>query len=321
MVRRPTGQVRMGEQTITSVTAENRAGRRVLAVVRDAWQPTAGATGNRHGLRLGPGERTVLTTSLLPVRRGDLQAAGVTVRSFGPLGVAARQATRQLPGTVRSLPPFESRRHLPSRLARLRELDGRSAVRARGREPSVLLPDGTTVAALVAVNSMGSAVDGTTGELHGARDGFPGEFPAAPSPARSAPTRRRCPVRCHRPPPPARPPRSASSPPTPRSPRRSAGEPPGSGTTAWHARSARCTRSSTATRCSRWPPGRDPRRTYPIWCMVMEAGAACVSRAVAHALLAATGVDRRSDGGIAMPEVSRCVPVRHVSALTYISLD
>jgi uncharacterized protein (DUF58 family) len=34
---------------------------------------------------------------------------------------------------VRSLPPFESRKHLPSRLARLRELDGRAAVRVRGQ--------------------------------------------------------------------------------------------------------------------------------------------------------------------------------------------
>ena len=38
-----------------------------------------------------------------------------------------------MPGAVRSLPPFESRKHLPSRLARLRELDGRSAVRVRGQ--------------------------------------------------------------------------------------------------------------------------------------------------------------------------------------------
>ena len=37
------------------------------------------------------------------------------------------------PGTVRSLPPFESRKHLPSRLARLRELDGRAAIRVRGQ--------------------------------------------------------------------------------------------------------------------------------------------------------------------------------------------
>ena len=38
-----------------------------------------------------------------------------------------------MPGTVRSLPPFESRKHLPSRLARLRELDGRAAIRVRGQ--------------------------------------------------------------------------------------------------------------------------------------------------------------------------------------------
>ena len=38
-----------------------------------------------------------------------------------------------MPGSVRSLPPFESRKHLPSRLARLRDLDGRSAVRVRGQ--------------------------------------------------------------------------------------------------------------------------------------------------------------------------------------------
>ena len=38
-----------------------------------------------------------------------------------------------MPGAVRSLPPFESRKHLPSRLARLRDLDGRSAVRVRGQ--------------------------------------------------------------------------------------------------------------------------------------------------------------------------------------------
>ena len=38
-----------------------------------------------------------------------------------------------MPGRLRVLPPFTSRRHLPSRLARLRELDGRSAVQHRGQ--------------------------------------------------------------------------------------------------------------------------------------------------------------------------------------------
>jgi uncharacterized protein (DUF58 family) len=36
-------------------------------------------------------------------------------------------------GHVRALPPFHSRRLLPSRLAQLRQLDGRSAVRTRGQ--------------------------------------------------------------------------------------------------------------------------------------------------------------------------------------------
>ncbi|MGN6611631.1 MAG: DUF58 domain-containing protein, partial [Angustibacter sp.] len=38
-----------------------------------------------------------------------------------------------VPGSVRVLHPFPSRRHLPSRLSRLREIDGRSAVRRRGQ--------------------------------------------------------------------------------------------------------------------------------------------------------------------------------------------
>jgi uncharacterized protein (DUF58 family) len=48
----------------------------------------------------------------------------VTVRSFGPLGLAARQRGQRLPWTVRALPPFHSRRYLPGKLAQLRELDG-----------------------------------------------------------------------------------------------------------------------------------------------------------------------------------------------------
>ncbi|WP_193609654.1 DUF58 domain-containing protein [Nocardioides lijunqiniae] len=131
--RRPTGAVRMGHPTETVLVATNGSTRRVRALVRDAWQPSAGAVGNRHRLALGPGDRALLSTPLRPRRRGDLRATGVTVRITGPLGLAARQRTVGVEGTVRSLPPFESRKHLPSRLARLRDLDGRSAVRVRGQ--------------------------------------------------------------------------------------------------------------------------------------------------------------------------------------------
>jgi uncharacterized protein (DUF58 family) len=70
--------------------------------------------------------------TLRPTRRGDRWADRVTVRSIGPLGLAGRQGSHAVPWRLRVLPPFHSRRHLPSRLARLRELDGRSAVRTRG---------------------------------------------------------------------------------------------------------------------------------------------------------------------------------------------
>ena len=74
-----------------------------------------------------------MTTALLPTRRGDRPADRVTVRSVGPLGLAARQGSHEVPWRVRVLPAFTSRRHLPSRLARLRELDGRTAVMVRGQ--------------------------------------------------------------------------------------------------------------------------------------------------------------------------------------------
>jgi uncharacterized protein (DUF58 family) len=74
-----------------------------------------------------------VTTVLRPSRRGDRQADRVTVRALGPLGLAGRQGSHPVPWTVRVLPPFHSRRHLPSRLARLRELDGRTLIMVRGQ--------------------------------------------------------------------------------------------------------------------------------------------------------------------------------------------
>ena len=133
IARRAAGTVRLGDPATAGLLLANDGSRGVRLQVRDAWQPSAGATGNRHRLRLPAGEQRRLTTALLPRRRGDLRAAGVTIRSWGPLGLAARQRTYDVPGTVRALPPFESRKHLPSRLARLRDLDGRAAVRVRGQ--------------------------------------------------------------------------------------------------------------------------------------------------------------------------------------------
>lgn len=131
--RRPTPPTRLGDPAVSEMVLTHDHRRGVRALVRDAWQPSAGARDNRHAVRLARGERTVVSTPLLPRRRGDLRALGVTVRTWGPLGLVCRQGTREVPGRVRSLPPFDSRKHLPSRLARLRDLDGRAAVRVRGQ--------------------------------------------------------------------------------------------------------------------------------------------------------------------------------------------
>lgn len=125
--------VRLGEQAEVTLTVENAGARRVRGVLRDAWPPSAGAVTTRHRVSVPPGERRRLTTVLRPTRRGDRPAAKVTVRSVGPLGLAARQGSHEVPWRVRVLPPFTSRKHLPSRLARLRELDGRVAVHIRGQ--------------------------------------------------------------------------------------------------------------------------------------------------------------------------------------------
>ncbi len=111
----------------------NLGTRLLRAHVRDAWQPTAGAPEERLRLTVPPGERRAAPLPLLPRRRGELRSAFVVVRALGPLGLAGRQARVDAPARLRVLPPFTSRRHLPSRLARLRELDGNTTLQVRGQ--------------------------------------------------------------------------------------------------------------------------------------------------------------------------------------------
>lgn len=124
---------RLGETASIDLVIENPGPRRVRGRVRDAWPPSAGSLHRDVPLDLPVGERRRVQTRLVPSRRGDRSAATVTVRSFGPLGLAARQASHTVPWTLRVLPPFTSRRHLPSKLSRLRELDGQRTAQVRGQ--------------------------------------------------------------------------------------------------------------------------------------------------------------------------------------------
>jgi uncharacterized protein (DUF58 family) len=129
-------RVLLGQQAMVTLTIANPGRRPLRGTVRDAWPPSAAARPDRAGVVIPPGAELALTTTLVPQRRGDRPAGLVTVRSRGPLGLAARQASRPVPWTVRVLPPFLSRRHLPEKLSQLRQLDGqhRSMVRGQGTE-------------------------------------------------------------------------------------------------------------------------------------------------------------------------------------------
>ncbi|TFD63672.1 DUF58 domain-containing protein [Cryobacterium ruanii] len=125
-------RVRLGESITSELYLTNTGRRRLVGVVRDAWQPSAGAGRNRSRVAIPPGERRLVSLTLTPFRRGERRVEQVTVRTRGPLGLWNRQATLNAPGRIRVLPPFHARRHLPSRIARLKELDGRTSVMVRG---------------------------------------------------------------------------------------------------------------------------------------------------------------------------------------------
>ncbi|POX38886.1 DUF58 domain-containing protein [Streptomyces sp. Ru72] len=137
LTRSGDASVRLGETADVTLTVTNPSGRPLRAQVRDAWPPSSWQPGtevaaSRHSLTVPPGERRRVTTRLRPTRRGDRLADRVTIRSYGPLGLFSRQGTHKVPWAVRVLPPFTSRKHLPAKLARLRELDGRTSVLTRG---------------------------------------------------------------------------------------------------------------------------------------------------------------------------------------------
>ncbi|WP_306213159.1 DUF58 domain-containing protein [Actinoplanes sp. RD1] len=129
----------LGGTATTTLTVANTAGRPMWLRLRDRWVPSAGADLTEHRLDLLAGEERTITTTLTPVRHGDRPAVRVTMRSYGPLGLAYRQRRQRWdeqvtpPWTLRVLPRFPSRRLLPEKLARLRVFDGAVVTRGRGQ--------------------------------------------------------------------------------------------------------------------------------------------------------------------------------------------
>lgn len=130
--REPTKPVRHGGTTTASTRLINLGRRPLRGWIQDGWQPAAGVAEARQPVHLSPGEQKTVLAHLTPTRRGTLTSEHLTIRSVGPLGLAGRQVVHRQPHSQQVLPQFRSRRHLPSKLQRLRELDGATAVQLRG---------------------------------------------------------------------------------------------------------------------------------------------------------------------------------------------
>ncbi|OBH24714.1 hypothetical protein A5692_03620 [Mycobacterium sp. E342] len=131
--RSPDRSTRLAQQVDVGLLIHNDGRRRFRGQVRDAWPPSAGARPRIHPVNIPAGQHQHVQSRLRPVRRGEQRAAMVTARSIGPLGLAGRQGSQPVPGLLRVLPPFLSRKHLPARLAKLREIDGLLPTLIRGQ--------------------------------------------------------------------------------------------------------------------------------------------------------------------------------------------
>jgi uncharacterized protein (DUF58 family) len=125
--------VRLGQTATVELVLHNTTALTARLLVRDAWVPSAGSGQDTVHITVESGRAIALTNTLTPTRRGDRPAVHVTVRSFGPLGLAFRQATHRPEWTLRVLPRFDSRKHLPEKLAKLRVVEGAIAIRGRGQ--------------------------------------------------------------------------------------------------------------------------------------------------------------------------------------------
>lgn len=96
--------------------------------------PASLRAGDRRAALTVPARAAVRqTTTLRPDRRGRFELEGVTVRSFGPLGLAGRQRRVPVLGVVRVVPSFRSREEAELRARRARLLEeGLRSVRERG---------------------------------------------------------------------------------------------------------------------------------------------------------------------------------------------
>lgn len=132
ITRQLASPIRADETAQSVLFIHSNTSRTARIEIRDGWAPSLHPSPYSHSTRISPNQPVRLVTTLAPERRGIRTSDYITIRVWGPLGLGARQISVHVPASLDVLPEFRSRRLLPSRLARLQEIEGESAVILRG---------------------------------------------------------------------------------------------------------------------------------------------------------------------------------------------
>ena len=115
--------VQLGATEELAWIVTNPARRRLHVWLADELMPSLRAETRRIRVVVPAGASVERTTSFCPSRRGRFEPTQVVVRVEGPLGLASRQRTRDLPGRLRVYPSFRSRDEAELRINRARILE------------------------------------------------------------------------------------------------------------------------------------------------------------------------------------------------------
>jgi uncharacterized protein (DUF58 family) len=131
--RRLPAAITLGAESDLTWTIRNPSSRKIKVGLADELAPSLRATTRRARGRI-PGKGTLRATARLrPARRGRFLPRKLTLRVDGPLGLGARQHTRDLPGELRVFPSFKSKDDAELRLRKARMLEvGLRSARGRG---------------------------------------------------------------------------------------------------------------------------------------------------------------------------------------------
>lgn len=133
ITREGPSQIRVGTRAQGRLLVTNPGRRGARLVVRDVWNPTAGLEEPRRDLHVPAGERRAVSQVFTPRRRGEHFSRMVAIAVLSPAGLVRKGSHLEVAGGFLALHPFGSRRHLPSRMRRLREIEGLATVHQRGQ--------------------------------------------------------------------------------------------------------------------------------------------------------------------------------------------